>query len=89
MATDFTKNKLQKILSGSLSVSENLEQHLALIEKNEGKIRAFIDVFKDDARKRAKEIDAKIKGGNGLKIFLPYGKKYLMHDFRRAEIVCI
>ncbi|VVB66686.1 Amidase [Candidatus Gugararchaeum adminiculabundum] len=62
MATGFTKNRLEKILSGSLSASENVEQHLSAIDKNEKNIRAFIDIFADDARKKAKEIDAKIKG---------------------------
>ena len=58
------KEKLERIKSGSLSAEENVEQCIETIEKKEQpEIRAFIDIYIDDARNAAKQIDAKLKKG--------------------------
>lgn len=58
-----TEKRFADLASGSLSASENLEKHLEAIAKNEEKVRALIDVFAEDARKKAKDIDARKKSG--------------------------
>ncbi len=58
-----TKEKLEGINSGSLSAGENVEKCIQNIEQKEPAIKAIIDYFPEEARKRAKEIDEKIKSG--------------------------
>jgi len=58
-----TEKKVNDLASGKLSASENIEYYLARITKNEEKVKALIDVFADDARAKAKEIDARRKKG--------------------------
>ncbi len=55
-----THEKLQK---GILKPSENLELKIKKIEENEGKIHAFINIYLEEARKRAEELDKKEKKG--------------------------
>lgn len=55
------------IRSGKLSVKQLVEGYLARIEKNKH-LNAFREVFVDEAKKRAEEIDAKLKNGTAGKL---------------------
>ncbi|MFA5247138.1 MAG: Asp-tRNA(Asn)/Glu-tRNA(Gln) amidotransferase subunit GatA [Candidatus Micrarchaeia archaeon] len=58
-----TAIKVDAIKSGKVTASANLEEKVARIEKYDGAVKAFIETYFDDARKKAAEIDAKIKAG--------------------------
>jgi len=49
--------------SGKLTASANLENKIARVEKYDGAVRAFIETYFDDARAKAKEIDARVAAG--------------------------
>ncbi|BBL62088.1 aspartyl/glutamyl-tRNA amidotransferase subunit A [Methanobrevibacter arboriphilus] len=61
-----TFEKSQKIKNNDLKATENLENFIATIEKNNPSINAFLEVNKESALSQAKKIDEKIK--NGLKV---------------------
>lgn len=63
-----TLNLLEQLRSGRLSAGENVERCVSAIASREAEVGAFIDVFADEARSRAKEIDAKLKAGNAGKL---------------------
>ncbi|WP_425390181.1 Asp-tRNA(Asn)/Glu-tRNA(Gln) amidotransferase subunit GatA [Ekhidna sp.] len=52
-----------EIDSGKLTVSELIQYHLKQIEKNNGRLNAFLSVYGREAQKRAAEIDTKISKG--------------------------
>lgn len=52
------------VRSGKVSALEVTENHLARIEAVDGKIQAFVDVWKDAARDQASAVDARIKLGD-------------------------
>ena len=54
------------IAAGELTAVAVLEGYLARIEEKDGEINAFLEVFADDARARAKEIDSKRENGDEL-----------------------
>lgn len=61
-----TFEKSQKIKNNDLKATENLENFIATIEKNDPSINAFLEVNKESALSQAKKIDEKIK--NGFKV---------------------
>lgn len=61
-----TFEKSQKIKNNDLKATENLENFIATIEKNNPSINAFLEVNKESALSQAKKIDEKIK--NGFKV---------------------
>jgi len=48
------------LIKKQLSCQELIKSYLDKIKKNDGKIHAFLEVFGDEAKAKAKEIDAKI-----------------------------
>ena len=50
------------IIKGNLSSKEVVEFYLDRIEKLDGKVKAFVEVFGEDALKRAEEVDKRRKG---------------------------
>jgi len=61
-----TFEKSKKIKNQDLKVTENLENFISTIEKNNSSINAFLEVNKESAISQAKKIDEKIR--NGLKV---------------------
>jgi aspartyl-tRNA(Asn)/glutamyl-tRNA(Gln) amidotransferase subunit A len=57
------KNKINKIISGDLSLKENVKDFLSRINKNKH-LNAFNFVFEEDALKDAERIATKIRSGN-------------------------
>mgnify|MGYP001571453906 CR=1 FL=1 len=50
------------------NATENVHKKIEIIKKNDTAIHAFIEIYENDAIERAKEIDKKIKKGNGGKL---------------------
>jgi aspartyl-tRNA(Asn)/glutamyl-tRNA(Gln) amidotransferase subunit A len=61
------KNKINKIISGDLSLKENVKDFLSRINKNKH-LNAFNFVFEEDALKDAERIATKIRFGNHGKL---------------------
>lgn len=61
-----TFEKSQAIKNQDLTATENLENFLAVIEKENSSINAFLEVDKESAVIQAKEIDEKIKNGKDV-----------------------
>jgi aspartyl-tRNA(Asn)/glutamyl-tRNA(Gln) amidotransferase subunit A len=61
------KNKINKIISGDLSLKENVKDFLSRINKNKH-LNAFNFVFEEDALKEAERIATKIRSGNHGKL---------------------
>jgi aspartyl-tRNA(Asn)/glutamyl-tRNA(Gln) amidotransferase subunit A len=61
------KNKINKIISGDLSLKENVKDFLSRINKNKH-LNAFNFVFEEDALKDAERIATKIRSGNHGKL---------------------
>ncbi|HII83292.1 MAG TPA: Asp-tRNA(Asn)/Glu-tRNA(Gln) amidotransferase GatCAB subunit A, partial [Methanobacterium subterraneum] len=55
--------KSQSIRNHELTSKDNLETFIKQIEKDNSSIRAFVELNFDEARKKAEEIDDKIKNG--------------------------
>ncbi len=60
-------DKINKVKSGKISLSENVKEYLSRINKNK-KLNAYNFVFEDDALKDAEKIEAKIKSGKHGKL---------------------
>ena len=60
-------DKINKVKSGEISLTENVKEYLARIRENK-KLNAFNFVFEDDALKDAERIEAKIKSGKQGKL---------------------
>lgn len=60
MATipDTIESTRQRITAGDVSVAEGIEAHLKTISRSEPAIHAFTQVFADEARQKAKDLDA-------------------------------
>lgn len=54
------------IAAGELSAVAILDEYLSRIEEKDGEVKAFLEVFADDARAQAKVIDEKRKNGEEL-----------------------
>ena len=61
------KNKINKIISGDLSLKENVKDFLSRINEN-NHLNAFNFVFEEDALKDAERIATKIRSGNHGKL---------------------
>jgi aspartyl-tRNA(Asn)/glutamyl-tRNA(Gln) amidotransferase subunit A len=61
-----TFEKSQAIKNQELTASENVENFLAVIEKDNPSINAFLEVNKETALNQAKKIDEKIKNGEDV-----------------------
>ena len=61
------KNKINKIISGDLSLKENVKDFLSKINEN-NHLNAFNFVFEEDALKDAERIATKIRSGNHGKL---------------------
>lgn len=75
--------------NGSLSVAEVVDTFLKRIEEREN-LNAFLEVYADEARSRAKEIDEKIKSGNagklaGMVVGLKDNIAYKNHEFSASS----
>ena len=60
-------DKINKVKSGEISLTENVKEYLARIRGNK-KLNAFNFVFEDDALKDAERIEVKIKSGKQGKL---------------------
>jgi aspartyl-tRNA(Asn)/glutamyl-tRNA(Gln) amidotransferase subunit A len=60
-------DKINKVKSGEISLTENVKEYLSRINENK-KLNAYNFVFKDDALKDAEKIEAKIKSGKHGKL---------------------
>ncbi len=58
--------KLNAIRNKDLTAKENVENYLKVIEKDNDEINAFVSVCKENALKKAEEIDAKIENGEDV-----------------------
>lgn len=47
----------------SISAEENLHRKLDMIDKRDDEVRAFIEVYREEALKSAKEVDGRVKNG--------------------------
>ena len=54
---------INKPHSASVSAEENLHRKLDAIDKRDADVRAFIEVYREEALKSAKEVDKHIKNG--------------------------
>lgn len=59
--------EVKQAISSGVSVIDVLEHYLTEINKNQH-LNAFLEVFEDSARAKAKEVDAKIKAGTAGKL---------------------
>ncbi len=66
ISPDYTANALNEISSGKKSASERVRHFLSEIEKRDGKLGAFIEVYDEWALEQAKKIDGKLKAGKKL-----------------------
>ncbi len=60
-------DKINKVKSGEISLSENVKEYLSRINENK-KLNAYNFVFEDDALKDAEKIEARIKSGKHGKL---------------------
>ncbi|MDI6643984.1 MAG: Asp-tRNA(Asn)/Glu-tRNA(Gln) amidotransferase subunit GatA [Methanobacteriaceae archaeon] len=56
-------NKLESIKNHDLTALENINNYIKIIDKNNSKINAFLDINEEEAIKTAENIDQKIKNG--------------------------
>lgn len=54
------------VRTGKVSALEVTENHLERIDAVDGKVKAFIDVWRDEAREQARAVDALIKAGEDV-----------------------
>lgn len=54
------------VRAGKVSALEVTENHLERIDAVDGKVKAFIDVWRDEAREQARAVDARIKAGEDV-----------------------
>ena len=60
-------DKINKVKSGEISLTENVKEYLSRINENK-KLNAYNFIFEDDALKDAEKIEAKIKSGKHGKL---------------------
>ncbi|MFH1285983.1 MAG: Asp-tRNA(Asn)/Glu-tRNA(Gln) amidotransferase subunit GatA [Candidatus Micrarchaeota archaeon] len=58
-----TSEKLEAVKNGKTSVEKRVAEQLKKIKEKDGEIRAFIDVFEEEALEKARKLDARIKKG--------------------------
>ncbi len=64
MTTNWTVRAIRDAVnSGSATAASIVDEALSRIEKKDGEIGAFLEVFADDARKAAKDVDARHAAG--------------------------
>lgn len=61
-----TAELVAAIKAGKVTAEQNIEEKLALIEKRDKTVHAFLEVYHQEARERARHIDSKRKAGKPL-----------------------
>jgi len=60
-------DKINKVKSGELSLTENVKEYLAKIDEHKN-VNVYNSIFKDEALKEAEEIESEIKAGKHGKL---------------------